>query len=1451
MSEQPKSLLVEEKDGLTLVHGKETVLIGYDLVDRVLPTQLKERVPKASKFVIVTDENVARLHGERLQRAFVEVMGVPPLVKVIPAGENTKTRAMKEEIENWMLSKGCTRDTCVVAVGGGVVGDLTGFVASTYMRGVPFVQVPTTLLAMVDSSIGGKTGVNTEAGKNLIGAFHHPVAVFIDLTFLKTLPKREFSNGMAEIIKAGVIRDPNLFQLLENRNDAIMNFISLSSSSPKNKQEEDERKESAELLKEIVVQAVKIKSEVVLIDANESGLRCILNFGHTVGHAIESLCFPALLHGECVSIGMVMETKMSQKMGHLEHSIATVVLSRLVRCLQCYSLPVVLPSQLLLSSSSSPSTSSTDGEEQVDYLEMIERLLAKMKVDKKNANSQIRCVIVKSIGDVYPYPIAVPKDIIQHVLYPYIAVVPTIVNGEIVVPGSKSISNRMLALAGLAEGKVNIHGLLHADDTLVMLSALQELGVRFEWKEEGKVLSLEGSGGHLTVPSSWTSPDAVKPFYLGNAGTASRFLTSMCTLVTFRQDSEEEEKVRQNEEQGQKPLTVLTGSQRLKERPIKDLLEALQENGCDIRCPEKEGYFPLEVRGGGLRGGRMNLSAKISSQYVSSILLSAPYAKEADVELCLKGGGAPVSKPFIDMTVNLIRSFGVSVEETIRRKEETKEEEYVYKVERGKYQNPKEYRVECDASSASYPLAMAAISGGKVTVNSLGSNSLQGDARFYTVLEQMGCRVEQTEDSTTVVSCLPSRFLRAVSVDMSSMTDTFMTVAALCAVAKGTSRITNIANQRVKECNRIEVMCTELSKCGVEVKELEDGLEIRGCVPEDLDEEEEQRLAAAVLSPLSTRDSSHPFSKLHGAYIECHKDHRIAMSFAVLGLVVPGVVLKDKECVDKTYPNFWEDLENIFNVSLVTPLSSDDEENEEKKKEQEGDKKKGVEEEEDQRSIIIIGMRGSGKTTMGQRLAERLGKDEWQFLDLDALFHEKMGASIKEYIQQHNGDWAPFRAAEATLFEEVLNDPKYQRRTVISTGGGIIESERPRSLLEQMTARKHEEDAKQDFLVVQIWRPIEDVVRYLEEEEEKHRDTKQHSRAAYQEEIKAVWRRRKAIYKRCSHFEFAIRRGEKDWQKAESEFLSFIQRIRSGSSSSLLQKKESFFLSLTCKDVTEILSTLPKLSEGVDALELRVDLLQSQQQGFVREQLALLRRYAPASTAVLFTVRSKKQGGRFEGGPKRMLALLALALRSGCHLIDIEMCSWLPEKQPGAEHVEEIDEESKQMQSVLWELMKNNSDNQRKVSLVIGSYHEWEAKPTMPLLQQLFWRCRRFPPSSSSSDGVDIVKVVVFAKQLEDVFTLRQAVKEWRKEEEGEERPVIALAAGNCGRLSRVLNLFMTPVTHPLLTSAAAPGNLTSLHSSPFPLLTEQAKIATIGQLSVAEVKTARAILGGVDCLSQ
>jgi len=255
--------------------------------------------------ILVTDSHVAGLHAPAVAAA-LDANALHPEPVVFPAGEESKTRRTKEMVEDSMIDAGMGRDAILIALGGGVVTDLAGFTAATFMRGVPWVAVPTTLLAMVDASIGGKTGVDHPKGKNLIGAFHQPSAVFIDIDFLDSLPDDEYRSGLAEVVKAGIIRDESLFRRLLDDHGAILS------------------RDAAAVI-EVISAACRIKAEVVADDEKEGDLRKILNFGHTVGHALERLSGYRLGHGQAVSIGMVIEARLAVRLGLLAEEDAAAI----------------------------------------------------------------------------------------------------------------------------------------------------------------------------------------------------------------------------------------------------------------------------------------------------------------------------------------------------------------------------------------------------------------------------------------------------------------------------------------------------------------------------------------------------------------------------------------------------------------------------------------------------------------------------------------------------------------------------------------------------------------------------------------------------------------------------------------------------------------------------------------------------------------------------------------------------------------------------------------------------------------------------------------------------------------------------------------------------------------------------------------------------------------------
>lgn len=324
------------------------IVIGRGLLDD--PDVLARHVG-ASKVAIVTNTAVAPLYLERLA-APLKAAGREVVEIVLPDGEQYKNWESLNLVFDALLAARCDRKTTLVALGGGVIGDMTGFAAATYMRGVPFVQVPTTLLAQVDSSVGGKTGINHPLGKNMIGAFYQPRAVLADTATLDTLPARELSAGLAEVIKHGAILDAQFFDWIEQ------NIGKLVARDP-------------EALAHAVARSCEIKADIVRKDERESGLRAVLNFGHTFGHAIEAgLGYGTWLHGEAVGCGMVMAADLSHRLGHID----AAAVERVRALVKAAGLPVVAPD---LGAG---------------------RWIELMEVDKKNEGGAIKFILLKPLG---------------------------------------------------------------------------------------------------------------------------------------------------------------------------------------------------------------------------------------------------------------------------------------------------------------------------------------------------------------------------------------------------------------------------------------------------------------------------------------------------------------------------------------------------------------------------------------------------------------------------------------------------------------------------------------------------------------------------------------------------------------------------------------------------------------------------------------------------------------------------------------------------------------------------------------------------------------------------------------------------------------------------------------------------------------------------------------------
>lgn len=339
-----------------IVDDSYDIEIGTGLAAALVKDLKNGLVPGVSRYAVVTDSNVAPLYGEAICQGLHEA-GLSAELFTIPAGEQSKVRAVKEQLEDALLEKGFRRDSCVVAVGGGVVSDLAGFMAGTFGRGVPFLNFATTLLAAADASVGGKTAVDTPLATNLIGLIYQPKKVYIDIEAWKTLPHRQMVSGMAETIKHACMADVAFFSFLEQNMEAIYAF-------------------DPDACLHVAETNARIKYQVVMQDERETGMREILNLGHTVGRALETASGYSLLHGEAVAVGLVAQTKLGVRYGFMTQEEAERVEVLLMKA----GLPVRLPQGM-----------------------DVEKLVRKLYTDKKVRAGHLRFVFQKGIGDMMTF----------------------------------------------------------------------------------------------------------------------------------------------------------------------------------------------------------------------------------------------------------------------------------------------------------------------------------------------------------------------------------------------------------------------------------------------------------------------------------------------------------------------------------------------------------------------------------------------------------------------------------------------------------------------------------------------------------------------------------------------------------------------------------------------------------------------------------------------------------------------------------------------------------------------------------------------------------------------------------------------------------------------------------------------------------------------------------------
>ena len=1089
--------------------GKYDVQMGGPF-DEMLQSVLA--VPKrVSKTVAIVDSVLATAVCDRLapSTAIIQMDG----------SESAKTRKSKALVEDQLLAMGCDKDCVLIAIGGGSIGDLVGFVASTYLRGIRFIQVPTTLLAMVDSSVGGKTAVNTDNGKNMIGAFHQPIAVLIDFAFLETLSDRLFSNGLAEVIKAAFVGQPALWEVLVN----VESIQAL--------------RQSPHLLESIITEAIEYKRNIVEADERDKGIRNELNFGHTIGHAIEMLDDCELLHGECVAIGMVYELMCLRAISFLE---SDTIIVQLISVLTKFGLPTTLPPYLISAAS-------------------IERVKLFLLADKKSTvnagpDMWVPIVALKRIGEALGGNriVQVRLGDVMRVICPFVQVkrITSASPSSVSLPGSKSVANRALLLAAMTGEACEVSNVPSSADVHIMIDALRVIG--FAPAVRGDTVTLATPGNLLKGHGSITFVS------VGNSGTTARFLLPFAALL-----------LSQPRHKGKS--ISFTCDERMSERPVKDLLDCLSHAfpGLEVIAHKSAHSFPLTLRFTGsspISVARIAIDGSLSSQFVSGLLMMAPlYGSQLTISVVgLKANGEAVSQPFIDMTVRMVQLFGGKVSKVSNGE---------YSCVGDGYSCVSRYAIPGDASAATYPLAIAAVTGRTVEVN-IADDGLQHDFEFVRLLERMGCAVQYGDGFTSVTG--PARLTPPGSVDMSNMTDTFLTAAVVMAVAGG-GEVTNISNQRVKECDRITAMAVNLSKCGFHVTESPDGLSFS---PAEID-------SRSLIQP---------------AIVQTWNDHRVAMSMAVLSTCIDKpIFIESPRCVEKTFPTFWDSLVNdlslpVDGICMQNACT--------------------------RFSVALVGMRGIGKSTIGKEASGRLGL---KFVDLDAYIESSRRMSIADIIA--SSGWEGFRAIETMAFKECVYEAERECvRTLIATGGGVIESPAACEILKQLERV--------------VWLRADDEATVEAAIRASNR------LPTYVSTVADVYAKRKPIYEQASSADMFV-----DHASVESNTASLCTIL--DPHTSWVPKEGSTFVCLTADSYTGWTEIDFQRAVGAepDLVEIRVDKLVDFD-GFVCGFHSLTRL---VKKPIILTLRSKAEGGDFTGDKGEYASVIRRLLRLTPEWLDIEI----------------------------------------------------------------------------------------------------------------------------------------------------------------------------------------------------
>ena len=1027
------------------------------------------------KRIWIIDENLNKLWQNRISKLLNK-----DLFFIMESTEKNKNIDTYHQILNFMFENNVDRSYTIFALGGGIIGDTTAFVASTYMRGISLVHVPTTLLSMVDSSIGGKAGVNNIYGKNMVGSIYQANDIIIDLKWLETLDEKQKINGMAEVIKMALIKGGKLYNLVNNSDPNSWNN-----------------------LEEIIKLSADYKLDIIKNDHKDiTGERELLNLGHTWGHALEFS--QDLLHGYAVADGIIEEMKYSNYYYNFP-SFNTMQI--ILKLLKKWKLVNDSKSLALNDISKNYGTRLLNfyltKDKKSDRMVTIEKIgsakIIKWDLDKwKFLNSKNFMIINNKIS--------FPKLV------------------ELKVPSSKSITNRALicgVISSLKSNKpINITDILKSEDTQLMIQALKQSNVNIEEKNNDVIIK----------------PSEIIPngkYYLGNSGTSVRFLLPVLAFLTSKK-------------------IIIDGSEEMRKRPIGPLVKSLNDFGCNIKsfCFANENivndeiYLPLEIEPVQLNFSENNIieiDGSLSSQYVTGLMIGFSFLKlkNENLNFTINILGNDTSKGFIDLSKKVLNDFGINLLQNnlfAKQMDLTNNKITINNI----IEVSNHYQIEGDATTASYLYAWSIINKFNLRLTNLNKTSAQPDMNvLLKVLKYFGHFDGDTFIPDNIINI---NNLEILDLDSS---DTFLTWGCLFALYNIPIEITNIENQDWKECARITNFISNLKLLGVEAIKTSTGFKI--------------------IKGINNFGCKIKSEKI----IETYNDHRMAMSFSLLSLNNKNILINNPHCVSKTFPKYWDELKKLgIEILPVNKINY--------------------------KKVILIGMPGSGKTTLAKEVGKKFNI---KYVDTDQRIANEH-TSINEIIKTKG--WKQFRNLEATELLNILDDDSVMK--IVSTGGGIIENHISRNLME-------------NNLVIWIKRPKNKICLKSRELPDSYDNL----------EIK-----RSNIYESISNYIYYNDGSPEDFTR----WLNLI----------LFQNPIPSKSTFLCK------SELSYEENISNYIEVRGDLFE-ENYGIKDIQKMMISYNKPC----IYTLRTQDEGGKFNKDTDEYIKLNNLAIKLGASLIDLEV----------------------------------------------------------------------------------------------------------------------------------------------------------------------------------------------------